>query len=73
MNPPIDYDFDETRIRIHGEYVPCPAGLGLEYTTKRVKPGDTMKCPCCEKLLALTSEDGLAFPVWKREWEINNP
>jgi hypothetical protein len=67
MNTPEDYSFEDTRIKMNGEYAPCPLGLGIEHVFRRVRPGDTMKCPCCDKLFTLIIEQELDFPIWRPE------
>lgn len=73
MTTTLDFDFEDTRIKINDEYVRCPAGLGLEHLARRVVAGDAMQCPCCDKRFILILEAGLDFPVWKPEAMIKQP
>jgi len=73
MNPLDNYDFEETRLKMNGEYARPPMGLGLEHIARRVSPGDTMVCPCCDKRFILTLEPELDFPFWKPEATIKKP
>lgn len=70
---PDDYAIDETRITIAGVLRCCLQDVAMEYKDRRVKIGDTSRCPHCKQAFTLTINNDLKRPTWIPDWQKKSP